>query len=82
MAVTGLLAEANSDGLRREPVPLTVTEVCNQFEQRELKKDNVWRIYSTKKAFLFMPFVQIAKATVARLLESENVTVVQPGGSP
>jgi len=81
-AVTALLAEANSNGLRREPLPLTVTEVCNQFEQRELTKDNVSRIYSTKKVFLITRFVEIAKATVARLQESENVTVVQPGGSP
>jgi hypothetical protein len=73
-------------GLMRVPpslsVRMTVTEVCNQFEQHELTKDNVSRIYSTKKVFLITRFVEIAKATVARLQESENVTVVQPGGSP
>jgi hypothetical protein len=50
-AVTGLLTEINSNGLRRDPFPLTVKEVCNQFEQRELTKDNIWRSYSTKKSY-------------------------------
>ena len=31
--------------------PLTVKEVCNHFEQRELNKDNIWRSYSTKKSY-------------------------------
>jgi hypothetical protein len=42
-AVTGLLTEINSNGLRRDPFPLTVKEVCNHFEQRELTNDNIWR---------------------------------------
>ena len=50
-AVTGLLAEINSNGLRHGPLPLTVKEVCNHFEQRELTKDNIWRSYSTKKSY-------------------------------
>jgi integrase len=50
-AVTGLLTEINSNGLRRDPFPLTVKEVCNHFEQRELTKDNIWRSYSTKKSY-------------------------------
>ena len=50
-AVTGLLTEINSNGLRRNPFPLTVKEVCNHFEQRELTKDNIWRSYSTKKSY-------------------------------
>jgi hypothetical protein len=31
--------------------PLTVKEVSNHFEQRELTKDNIWRSYSTKKSY-------------------------------
>jgi integrase len=50
-AVTGLLTEINSNGLRRDRLPLTVTEVCNHFEQRELMNDNIWRSYSTKKTY-------------------------------
>src|SRR6202140_1111891 len=50
-AGTGLLTEINSNGLRRDPFPLTVKEVCNHFEQRELTKDNIWRSYSTKKSY-------------------------------
>jgi integrase len=30
---------------------VTVKEVCNHFEQRELTKDNIWRSYSTKKCY-------------------------------
>ena len=42
-AVIGLPTEINSNGLRRDPFPLTVKEVCNHFEQRELTKGNIWR---------------------------------------
>ena len=42
-AVTRLLTEIDSNGPRRDPFPLTVKEVCNHFEQRELNKDNIWR---------------------------------------
>jgi hypothetical protein len=50
-AVTGLLAEINSNDLPRGPLPMTVAEVCDHFDQRELTKDNTWRSYSTKKTF-------------------------------
>ena len=50
-AVTGLLAEINSDDLPRGPLPMTVAEVCDHFDQRELTKDNTWRSYSTKKTY-------------------------------
>lgn len=50
-AVTGLLAEINSNGLRRGSCPMTVMEVCDHFDQRELAKDNSWRSYSTKKTY-------------------------------
>lgn len=50
-AVTGLLAEINSNDLPRGPLPMTVAEVCDHFDQRELKKDNTWRSYSTKTTY-------------------------------
>jgi integrase len=50
-AVTGLLAEINSDDLPHGPLPMTVAEVCDHFDQRELTKDNTWRSYSTKKTY-------------------------------
>ena len=46
-----MLTEIDSNGPRRDPFPLTVKEVCNHFEQRELNKDNIWRSYSTKKSY-------------------------------
>ena len=50
-AVTGLLAEINSNDLPRGPLPMTVAEVCDHFGQRELTKDNTWRSYSTKTTY-------------------------------
>jgi integrase len=50
-AVAGLLEEINSDHLRRCSRPMTVAEVCDHFEQRELAKDNTWRSYATKKIY-------------------------------
>jgi integrase len=50
-AVTGFLAEINSDDLPQGPLPMTVAEVCDHFDQRELTKDNTWRSYSTKKTY-------------------------------
>jgi integrase len=50
-AVPGLLAEINSRDLRRGPLAMTVAEVCDHVDQRELTKDNNWRSYSTKKTY-------------------------------
>ena len=50
-AVTGLLAEIDSNDLPRGPLPMTVAEVCDHFDQRELTKDNTWRSYSTKTTY-------------------------------
>jgi hypothetical protein len=30
---------------------MTIAEVCDHFDQRELTKDNNWRSYSTKKTY-------------------------------
>jgi integrase len=50
-AVAGLLREINSDHSRNNSCRMTVTEVCDHFEQRELGRENNWRSYSTKKAY-------------------------------
>ncbi len=50
-AVTGLLAEINSNDLPRGPLSMTVAEMCDHFDQRELRKDNTWRSYSTKTTY-------------------------------
>lgn len=50
-AVAGLLAEINSDGPRVSSTSMTIAQLCNHFEQRELGKGNTWRSYSTKKIY-------------------------------
>ncbi len=41
-AVTVLLGEINSDKLRMGSRSITVAQLCDHFEQRELAKDNTW----------------------------------------
>jgi hypothetical protein len=50
-SVAGLLAGINTNGLRRYALPMTIAEVCDHFIQRELTGDNLWRSYSTKRAY-------------------------------
>jgi integrase len=50
-AVTVLLREINSDKQRMGSRSITVAQLCDHFEQRELPKDNTWRSYSTKKTY-------------------------------
>ena len=50
-SVTGLLRELNWNTLHRCPLPMTVAEICDHFIQRELTDDNLWRSFSTKKAY-------------------------------
>ena len=51
-AVTVLLQELNSEKLRMGSRSITVAQLCDHFEQRELAKGNAWRSYSTKKTYL------------------------------
>src|SRR6516225_8244523 len=44
-AVTVLLGELNSDKHRMGSHSITVAQLCDHFEQRELAKDNPWRSY-------------------------------------
>jgi len=50
-AVTVLLAEINSEKARIHNRSITVAQLCDHFEQRELTKDNTWRSYATKKTY-------------------------------
>lgn len=50
-SVTGLLREINSNPMLRLPPPMTVAELCDHFIQRELANDNLWRSYSTRRAY-------------------------------
>ena len=50
-SVAGLLTEINTNGIKRCALPMTIAEVCDHFIQRELTNDNLWRSYSTKRAY-------------------------------
>ena len=50
-AVTILLAEINSDKARMGSRSITMAQLCDHFEQRELARDNTWRSYATKKTY-------------------------------
>jgi integrase len=50
-AVTVLLAEINSEKARIHNRSITVAQLCDHFEQRELTKDNTWRSHATKKTY-------------------------------
>ena len=50
-AVTVLLAETNSDKVRMGSHSITMAQLCDHFEQRELGWDNTWRSYATKKTY-------------------------------
>jgi integrase len=50
-AMTIVLAELNSGKARISCGSITVAQLCDHFEQRELTRDNTWRSYSTKKTY-------------------------------
>jgi len=50
-AVTVLLAEINSEKSRLRTRSITVGQLCDHFEQRELAKDNTLRSHTTKKTY-------------------------------
>jgi integrase len=50
-AMAIFLAELNSEKARISSGSITVAQLCDHFEQRELAKDNSWRSYSTKKTY-------------------------------
>jgi len=50
-SVVGLVSEINTDGRATNSGPMTVAQLCDHFEQRELAKENTWRSHATKKAY-------------------------------
>ena len=50
-AVAALLSEVNSGDRRMSLKSITIAQLCDHFEQRELAGDNTWRSYSTKKTY-------------------------------
>jgi integrase len=50
-AVVGLLSEINTDVRPTNPRAITIAQLCDHFEQRELSKENTWRSHATKKDF-------------------------------
>ena len=47
----GLVSELNADGRPTNSGVLTVAQLCDHFEQRELSQDNTWRSHPTKKIY-------------------------------
>jgi integrase len=47
----GLVSELNAAGRPTNSGVLTVAQLCDHFEQRELSKDNTWRSHATKKIY-------------------------------
>lgn len=50
-AVIGLLSEINTDVRPTNPRAITIAQLCDHFEQRELSKENTWRSHATKKIY-------------------------------
>jgi hypothetical protein len=50
-AVVGLVAEINSGDRSVYSNSMTVSQLSDHFEQRELGRDNTWRSYATKKSY-------------------------------
>src|SRR5438094_4639531 len=50
-SVVGLVSELNTDGRPTNSGTMTVAQLCDPFEQRELPKENTWRSHATKKIY-------------------------------
>lgn len=51
-AVAGLVAEVNSGESRARSTAMTVAQLCDHFQQRELARNDRWRSYSTKLTYI------------------------------
>ena len=52
-AVVGLIAEINTDPRLPSSRIMTVAELCDHFEQRELSEQDTWRSYARRELRLF-----------------------------
>jgi integrase len=50
-SVVGLVLEINTDGKATNSDPMTIAQLCDHFEQRELARENTWRSHATKKVY-------------------------------
>ena len=50
-AVVGLVSEINTDAQSTNSRTMTIAQLCDHFEQRELAKENIWRSHATKKIY-------------------------------
>ena len=50
-SVVGLVSEINTDARPTKSRAMTVAQLCDHFEQRELSKENTWRSHATKKIY-------------------------------
>ena len=50
-SVVELVLEINADGRATVSSPMTIAQLCDHFEQRELSKENTWRSHATKKVY-------------------------------
>jgi integrase len=50
-AVVGLVSEINNDGQSTNSAAMTIAQLCDHFDQRELAKENTWRSHATKKIY-------------------------------
>jgi integrase len=51
LSVAGLVSEINADASAADASTMTVGQLCDHFEQRELSKENTWRSHATKKIY-------------------------------
>jgi integrase len=49
--VVGLISEINRRDGSEHARRMTVAQLCDHFEQRELTKENTWRSHATKKIY-------------------------------
>jgi hypothetical protein len=77
-AVVGLVSEIKPTPDQQIPVQMTVAQLCDHFEQRELSKENTWRSHATKKiyqAYLsrwILPHWQKYKLSEVRTIQVES----------
>src|SRR3984893_7810885 len=50
-SVVGLVLEINTDARATNSGAITVAQLCDHFEQRELARENTWRSHATKKVY-------------------------------
>jgi len=51
LAVAGLVLELNFGARPTNSGSMTIAQLCDHFEQRELSKENTWRSHATKKIY-------------------------------